>query len=69
MIEYSLTKNDNRINDCRIQLEHPYSNECMGLEKLYLCLVKIFLYEVDVSIVKYSIIKYKLSIKIPNITA
>lgn len=51
MIEFSLTKNDERINDCRISLEAPYGGECSGLEKLYLCLIKIFLSEVDVSVV------------------
>jgi hypothetical protein len=47
MIEHSLTQKDDRINECRISLEAPYSGECTGLEKLYLCLIKIFLNELD----------------------
>ncbi|XP_044256182.1 uncharacterized protein LOC123006080 [Tribolium madens] len=47
MIEYSFTQKDDRINECRIQLESPFDGECSGLEKLYLCLIKILLSEVD----------------------
>lgn len=50
MIEYSLTKNDERINECRILLKAPLiGDDCSGLEKLYLLLIKMLLFEVDVS--------------------
>nr|XP_008200225.1 PREDICTED: uncharacterized protein LOC103314871 [Tribolium castaneum] len=47
MIEYSFTQKDDRINECRIHLEAPFNDDCSGLEKLYLCLIKILLSEVD----------------------
>lgn len=49
MIEYSLTQKDDRINDCRIQKNEFFDEECSGLEKLYLFLIEVFFSAIDVS--------------------